>query len=53
MINSPLLLLNFVLNVSPADISNRFIDSEMGKIKRPKPNVPPDDFRVTKLKGKK
>jgi hypothetical protein len=48
-----MLLLNFVLKVSPADISNRFIESVIGKIKSPYPKAPPADFIVTKLNGKK
>ena len=48
-----MLLLNFVLKVSPADIRRRFIDSEIGKIKSPYPNAPPVDLIVTKLNGKK
>jgi hypothetical protein len=53
MIKSPMLLLNFVLKVSPAGISSKFIESEIGKIKSPYPKAPPVDFIVTKLNGKK
>jgi hypothetical protein len=53
MISSPMLLLNFVLKVSPADISKRLIESEIGNIRSPYPNAPPVDFNVTKLNGKK
>jgi len=39
--------------VSPAVINKRLIDSEIGKIRRPYPNAPPDDLTVIMLKGKK
>jgi len=35
MTSNPMLLLNFVVKVSPADISRRFIENEIGKIKSP------------------
>lgn len=53
IIRSPILLLNFLLKVSPELIINRLIDNEKGTSNRPYPIVPPEFFIATKLNGMK
>ncbi|HBH07444.1 MAG TPA: hypothetical protein DDX92_12675 [Flavobacteriales bacterium] len=53
IINSPILLLNFLLKVSPELIISRLIEREKGTSKSPYPIAPPEFFSVMKLNGMK
>jgi len=53
MINKPLFNSNLFLNTSNADIINKFIDNDIGKIKTPNPILPPESFIIINVNLRK